>query len=126
VLTAAPSASLAAELRRLLPELRALIAPQRRCTVTFDRGGYSPQVFVEIIAAGFDLLTYFKGAWTRSESGAFSAAAFTGPDGHEQPYQLAERPIELPVPAVQAGPGLGARPARTLTRLIVRRSPDGH
>jgi type I restriction enzyme M protein len=32
----------------------------------FDRGGYSPQVFTEIIAAGFDLMTYFKGAWARS------------------------------------------------------------
>jgi len=127
VLTAAPSASLAAELRRLLPELRAVIGAERRCTVTFDRGGYSPQVFVEIIAAGFDLLTYYKGTWTRSEPDAFSAVEFTGPDGDEQHYQLAERPIDLPVPAVPAGPGLIARPAHTLTlRLIVRRSPDGH
>ena len=28
----------------------------------FDRGGYSPAVFTEIITAGFDVLTYFKGA----------------------------------------------------------------
>ncbi len=127
VLTAAPSASLAAELRRLLPDLRALIGPQRRCTVVFDRGGYSPQVFVEIIAAGFDLLTYYKGAWTRSEPDTFSTVEFTDPDGDEQHYQLAERPIELPVPAGPAGPGIGARPAHSLTlRLIVRRSPDGH
>ena len=77
VLTAAPSASLAAELRRLLPDLRALIGPQRRCTVVFDRGGYSPQVFVEIIAAGFDLLTYYKGAWTRSEPDTFSTVSTT-------------------------------------------------
>jgi len=127
VLTAAPSASLAAELRRLLPELRAVIGDKRRCTVTFDRGGYSPQVFVEILAAGFDLLTYFKGAWTRSEPDTFSTVEFTDPDGDEQHYQLAERPIELPAPAGPAGPGIGARPAHSLTlRLIVRRSPDGH
>jgi len=127
VLTAAPSASLAAELRRLLPDLRALIGPQRRCTVVFDRGGYSPAVFVEILAAGFDLLTYYKGTWTRSEPDTFSTVEFTDPDGDEQHYQLAERPIELPVSAVPAGPGLDARRAGTLTlRLIVRRSPDGH
>jgi len=52
VLTAAPSQSLAAELARLLPDLRAVIGPHRRCTVVFDRGGYSPGVFTEIITAG--------------------------------------------------------------------------
>jgi hypothetical protein len=41
VITAAPSKSLAAELARLLPDLRAIIGPHRRCTVVFDRGGYS-------------------------------------------------------------------------------------
>jgi transposase-like protein len=56
VITAAPSKSLAAELARLLPDLRALIGADRQCTVVFDRGGYSPQVFTEIIAAGFDVL----------------------------------------------------------------------
>jgi len=51
VMTAAPSQSLAAELRRTLPDLRAVVGPDRRCTVVFDRGGYSPAVFVEIVAA---------------------------------------------------------------------------
>src|SRR5665213_3410690 len=51
VITAAPSQSLAAELARLLPDLRAIIGPGRRCTGVFDRGGYSPAVFTEIIAA---------------------------------------------------------------------------
>ena len=55
VVTAAPSASLAGELARLLPQLRAIVGPQRRCTVVFDRGGYSPAVFIETVAAGFDL-----------------------------------------------------------------------
>jgi len=44
VITAAPSQSLAAELARLLPDLRAIIGPDRACTVVFDRGGYSPAV----------------------------------------------------------------------------------
>src|SRR5450830_5447 len=38
VITAPPSASLAAELARLLPDLRAVIGPDRPCTVVFDRG----------------------------------------------------------------------------------------
>src|ERR1035437_1677958 len=124
VITAAPSKSLAAELARLLPDLRAIIGPGRRCTVVFDRGGYSPAVFTEIIAAGFDVLTYFKGAWARSASEAFTTANYENPDGTTHTYELAERLIDLPVPA---RPQTGRQPASTLTlRLIVRRSPGGH
>jgi transposase-like protein len=127
VITAAPSQSLAAELARLLPDLRALIGPDRACTVVFDRGGYSPQVFTEIIAAGFDVLTYFKGAWAHSGSDAFATVDFTAPDGTAHTYDLAERLIDLPVPARPQTGGQGAKPASTLTlRLIVRRSPGGH
>jgi transposase-like protein len=128
VITAAPSRSLAAELARLLPDLRALIGPDRACTVVFDRGGYSPAVFTEIIAAGFDVLTYFKGSWARSAGEAFNTVDFTAPDGTTHTYELAERLIDLPVPArPPTGGGQGAKPATTLTlRLIVRASPGGH
>jgi transposase len=134
VLTAAPSQSLAAELSRLLPELRALIGPGRRATVAFDRGGYSPAVFAEIVAAGFDVLTYYKGTWTRSDVDAFTTTTHTAPDGSTHTYELAERAIALDVPAKRpvaaGGPtaaAIEATPATTVTlRLIVRRSPDGH
>ena len=133
VITAAPSQSLAAELARLLPDLRALIGPDRACTVVFDRGGYSPQVFIEIIAAGFDVLTYFKGAWARSAPEAFTTVNYTSPDGTGHTYELAERLIDLPVPAqpvTSRAPATGrqaGKPASTLTlRLIVRASPGGH
>src|SRR5674476_153613 len=127
VITAAPSQSLAAELTRLLPDLRAIIGPDRRCTVVFDRGGYSPAVFTEIIAAGFDVLTYFKGAWARSASEAFTTVDYQSPDGTAHTYDLAERLIDLPVPAQPATGGQGAKPATTLTlRLIVRRRHGGN
>jgi len=127
VLTAAPSQSLAAELARLLPDLRAVIGPHRRCTVVFDRGGYSPGVFTEIITAGFDVLTYFKGTWARTMPTQFAPVDFTAPDGTAHTYELAERPIDLPVPARPATTGQDASKASTLTlRLVVRRSPDGH
>jgi hypothetical protein len=127
VITAAPSQSLAAELARLLPDLRAIIGPDRPCTVVFDRGGYSPQVFTEIITAGFDVLTYFKGAWARSVTTAFSTVDYTAPDGTAHSYELAERLIDLPLPAQPATAGQEAKPATTLTlRLIVRASPGGH
>jgi len=127
VLTAAPSQSLAAELRRTLPDLRAVVGPDRRCTVVFDRGGYSPAVFVEIVTAGFDLLTYSKGSWARSAKNAFTIMDFAAPDGSTHTHSLAERPIELAVPAVPATADMPARPASTITlRLAVRRSDDGH
>src|ERR1019366_5875968 len=127
VITAAPSQSLAAELARLLPDLRALIGPGRRCTVVFDRGGYSPAVFTEVIAAGFDVLTYFKGAWARSASEAFTTVDYTSPDGTAHTYELAERLIDLPVPAHPQATGQDPKSASMLRlRLIVRRSPGGH
>jgi len=127
VITAAPSQSLAAELARLLPDLRALIGTDRRCTVVFDRGGYSPAVFTEIITAGFDVLTYFKGAWARSPLTAFTTVPFTAPDASTHTYELAERLIDLPVPGRHATTSKDATSASTLRlRLIVRRSPDGH
>ena len=127
VITAPPSASLAAELARLLPDLRTMIGPDRPCTVVFDRGGYSPAVFTEILTAGFDLLTYYKGTWTRSPQDAFTTTDFTTPAGATVRYELAERSIDLPVPARPATPAQASRPASTLTlRLIVRRSPTGH
>jgi hypothetical protein len=58
---AEPSGSLAAELRRLLPNLREIAADGRRFTVCVDRGGWSPALFADILGAGFDRLTWRKG-----------------------------------------------------------------
>ena len=127
VITAAPSQSLAAELHRLLPELRTLIGADRRCTLVFDRGGYSPHVFSEIIAADMDLLTYYKGSWARAAVSTFTEVDYTAPDGSSHTFELAERPISLPVPRQPATADRDVVPAGTVTlRLIIRRSPDGH
>jgi hypothetical protein len=55
-------------------------------------------VFTQIIAAGFDVLTYFKGSWARCASEAFTTADYQSPDGTAHTYDLAERLIDLPVP----------------------------
>ena len=62
VVMAQPGASLAGELRRLIPELRAMVGDNRRVLVGFDRGGWSPTLFADLHAAGFDTLTWRKGA----------------------------------------------------------------
>ena len=62
MVVAEPSDSLAGELRRLLPAAaRQVVGQGRRVTVCFDRGGWSPALFADITAAGFDLLTWRKG-----------------------------------------------------------------
>jgi transposase len=44
----------------LLREVRALLG-ERRATIVFDRGGWSPKLFQTMIRDGFDILTYRKG-----------------------------------------------------------------
>ena len=60
MVVAEPSDSLARELRRLLPQLRQVVGQDRRVTVCFDRGGWSPALFADITGAGFDLLELVK------------------------------------------------------------------
>jgi prepilin-type processing-associated H-X9-DG protein len=64
VLTAEANAGLVKMLPAILEQARSLVG-DRRLTVVFDRGGFSPKLFLKIVAAGFDLLTYRKGRWPR-------------------------------------------------------------
>ena len=118
--TAEPSASLVREIERLLPELRAL-AGERRVTIAFDRGGWSPALFATLLTAGFDLLTYRKGKTEREPAEAFSQHTWTDERGTVNDWQLAERTITLPLPN-QAAKRYGSR-ALTL-RQITRQSGD--
>jgi transposase-like protein len=115
VLTALPGASLASELVRLLPDLRAVLGPDRRATVIFDRGGWSPQTFAALIEAGFDILTYRKGPFDPLPETAFGAYPYTAPDGEHRTYTLAETTVTLPL---SQGKSLSLRQ-------IHRLAPDG-
>ena len=64
VVTSRLSASLVTEIRRLLPELEAL-SGGRAITVVFDRGGWSPDLFAEMVSKGIDFLIYRKGQGTQ-------------------------------------------------------------
>src|SRR6266498_3171498 len=64
VVTAEANAGLVKMLPGILNQVRALVG-QRRVTVVFDRGGYSPKLFQQMLAADFDLLTYRKGRFPR-------------------------------------------------------------
>ena len=93
VVTSALSASLVFEIRRLLPELKTL-AGERTMTVVFDRGGWSPDLFAEMVEAGIDFLTYRKGKVKKEPAGVFFEQNFVE-DGVEHTYDLADRGIRL-------------------------------
>jgi len=97
-----PGASLAAELVAIIPDLRAILSDGQRATVIFDRGGWSPSCFRQLIKAGLDVLTYRKGGFDPLPEDAFTEQIFTAPDGTEHTYTLAEATVNLPL-ADQAG-----------------------
>jgi hypothetical protein len=41
------------------------VVGERRITIVFDRGGWSPKLFAAMIKDGFDVLTYRKGRCRR-------------------------------------------------------------
>src|SRR6185437_8974134 len=94
---AEPSDSLAGELKRLLPDLRRIVGEGRRVTVCFDRGGWSPALFADIAAAGFDLLTWRKGPAPDLPEAEFTTNTCTDDRGREHQYDLADTTITLDI-----------------------------
>ena len=114
---AEPSDSLAAEVRRLLPDLRGIVGQGRRVTVCFDRGGWSPALFAGITAAGFDLLTWRKGPAPDLPAETFTTVTCTDDRDRRHEYDLADTTAEL---AVNEGP----RKGQTVSlRQVTRRVP---
>jgi len=77
----------------VLDEVRSLIG-ERRATIAFDRGGWSPKLFKKLIADGFDILTYRKGKFRRVAKKHFSVHESTI-DGRKRRYILANREVRL-------------------------------
>ena len=116
VVVAPVGASMVSEVRRLLPELRELVG-ERRLTICFDRGGWSPELFYEIVQARFDFLTYRKGRVRREPARAFSTQSLVA-DGKTHEYELADRRTRLRLPHRKGWP-------KTLTvRQVTRRRDD--
>ena len=107
VVTAEANAGLVKMLPGILAQVRALVG-KRRLTVVFDRGGYSPKLFQQILAAGFDLLTYRKGRYPRIPRKRFQTCR-TRRDGRTLTYVLADQEVRLLK---------GKLPLRQVTRLM--------
>jgi transposase len=110
VVTAPANAGLVKMLPVVLKEIRSLIG-QRRLTVVFDRGGFSPKQFVQILP-DFDLLTYRKGRYRRIPRKLFRSRRTTL-GGQVTIYELADQEVRL-------------LKGRLRLRQVTRRTADGH
>ena len=88
-------ASLANELRLVATKVRSLLGEDAHPTICFDRGGWSPKLFCELIQGGFDILTYRKGPVPAKEREAFRSYSFTDELGRCQNYLLADEKIVI-------------------------------
>lgn len=91
--------------------VREIVGPERRVTLAFDRGGWSPELFATILALGFDVLTYRKGKIRPLARRLFHEET-TWADGKKHTYLIAEAQTRL-----SGGP--------VLRRIAVLRK-DGH
>jgi DNA-binding NarL/FixJ family response regulator len=94
VVTAAANAALTRMLPIVLREVRQLLGSKRRATVVFDRGGWSPKLFRELLALGFDILTYRKGRTRRIAEARFTQHK-AKLDGRRVHYLLHEQPVRF-------------------------------
>jgi len=111
VITGDVDAALTKALPRLLGEVRDLVG-ERRVTVVFDRGGWSPRLFATMIKDGFDLLTYRKGRCRRINARRFIRRR-AELDGRWVDYLLHDQPV-------------GFLKGRLRLRQVTRLCDDGH
>lgn len=114
LITADANAGLVKMLPRILDEVR-LAVGQRRLTIVFDRGGWSPHLFAQILERGFDILTYRKAPKRRVPRRSFHAQSGTF-EGKTETYLLADQIIHLRLPANR----------RLALRQVTRLAEDGH
>jgi len=93
VVTAEANAGMVKMLPPVLEEVRTLVG-ERRVTIVFDRGGFSPKLFLKLIGDGFDVLTYRKGRSRRIGRSRFVSYDAVI-DGFQVSYKLADQGVRL-------------------------------
>jgi len=93
VITGEVDAALTKALPRLLREVRDVVG-ERRITIVFDRGGWSPKLFATMIKDGFDVLTYRKGRCRHINERRFVRRR-TELDGRSVDYLLHDQPVRF-------------------------------
>jgi len=93
VVTGEVNAALTKAFPHLLQEVRSVVG-ERRVTIVFDRGGWSPKLFHQMIKDGFDILTYRKGKGRRIHERRFVRRR-AKLDGHWLSYDLHDQPVRF-------------------------------
>src|SRR5216683_250818 len=93
VITGEVDAALTKALPRLLREVREVVG-ERRVTIVFDRGGWSPKLFGTMIKDGFDVLTYRKGRCRHINERRFVRRR-AELDGRSVDYLLHDQPVRF-------------------------------
>jgi transposase len=93
LITAEANAGLVEMLPRILDEVRRAVG-ERRLTIVFDRGGWSPRLFAQILERGFDILTYRKAPKRPVPRRSFQRHCGTF-EGKTETYWLADQTIHL-------------------------------
>ena len=93
VITGEVDAALSKAMPRLLREVREVVG-ERRVTIVFDRGGWSPKLFAAMIKDGFDVLTYRKGRCRRINERRFVRRRAVL-DGCSVDYLLHDEPVRF-------------------------------
>ena len=94
VVTADANAAMTKMLIPVLREVREFLGARRHSTVVFDRAGWSPKVFQELLAMGFDILTYRKGRIRHIAEKRFTLHK-AKLDGRPVAYLLQDQPVRF-------------------------------
>jgi DNA-binding NarL/FixJ family response regulator len=94
VVTADANAAMMRMLLPVLEETRKIIGSERCLTVVFDRGGWSPTLFQNILTMGFDILTYRKGRFRHVSEKRFVLRKARLENRSVQ-YRLYDQPVRL-------------------------------
>jgi hypothetical protein len=94
VVTADANAAMTKMLVAILTDVRQLLGPRRHSTIVFDRGGWSPKLFRNLLDMGFDILTYRKGRSRRIAATRFSPHQ-AKLDGRAVRYLLQDQPVRF-------------------------------
>lgn len=94
VVTAEANTAMTKMLVPVLHEVRDILGPRRRATIVFDRGGWSPKLFRNLLAMGFDILTYRKGRIRRIAEKRFTLRK-AKLDGRRVAYLLHDQAVRF-------------------------------
>jgi len=111
VMTAEANAGMVKMLPKVLDEVRELVG-DRHVTIVFDRGGWSPKLFLKLIKAAFGILTYRKGKCRRIGEHRFKLRV-AQIDGRKVEYRLHDQGVRF----------LGGK---LRLRQVTRLTDDGH